>query len=286
MGFAQGRERDAMQVSSEVAAAFEEANRNLPGIAVTLMSFATRLEQNRVRAEDLKARGRDLLLACACAQGDQRALEYFEREYLSDVAGFARGVKLDASGIEEVTQRARVKLLAGIPPGIAGYRGRAALRAWVRVSVARLALNLAAEANRWEEVGGLDALAAFGDTPERAAERGLYRGRFQRALAAALQQLAPRQRTVLRLHAVDNLNVDGIGAIYGVHRATVARWLSAIRSQIFQDLRAGLGVRRPASSSEVWSLVELLPDEIQLTAQELLAAQPWNAAEPVPSVDS
>jgi len=263
-----------MQVSSTVTAAFEEANRALPGMSVTLECFAARIEQNAVRADDLKSRPADLLLACACAQGDRWAIDHFEYGYLSQVAAFTRNVKLDTSALEEVKQRARVKLLVGNPPGIAGYRGGAPLRAWVRVSVLRLALDLAADANRSEESHLLDAVAALQDSPELSAARDLYRERLQLALEAALQRLEPRKKTILRLSAVDNWNVDAIGLIYGVHRATVARWLVAIRSEIFQSLRADLGLKRPASSSEVRSLIELLRDQLHISVSQMLAPQP------------
>jgi RNA polymerase sigma-70 factor (ECF subfamily) len=262
-----------MQVSSTVTAAFQEANRALPGVSVTVECFAARLEQNAVREDDLKSRPADLLLACACAQGDRWAIEHFEYRYLSHVAAFTRNVKLDTSALEEVKQRARVKLLVGNPPGIAGYRGRAALRAWVRVSVLRLALDLAADANRSEDSHLLDAVAALQDTPELSAARHLYRERLQLALEAALERLEPRKKTILCLSAVDNLNVDAIGLIYGVHRATVARWLVAIRSEIFQSLRTDLGLKRPASSSEVRSLVELLRDQLHISVSQMLAPQ-------------
>jgi RNA polymerase sigma-70 factor (ECF subfamily) len=261
-----------MEVSSEVRIAFQEASRALAGVAIALEMFAAQVERNGVRADDLKARAPDLLLACACAQGDPWALDHFQAEYLSLAPSFVRGLKLDASALDEVTQRARVKLLAGNPPGIAGYRGRAPLRGWVRVSVARIALDLVAFSNRWEEASLAETVAALEDTPELAAMRHLSRERLQRALDAALQRLAPRKRTILRLYGVDNVNVDGIGVIYGVHRATVARWLVAIRSEIFQSLKADLGLTRPASSSEVRSLVELLRDQIHLSATQLLAS--------------
>jgi RNA polymerase sigma-70 factor, ECF subfamily len=262
-----------MQISCEVTTAFEQANDALPGVCATSESFAARLVQNGVEAADLRARPADLLLAHACAQGDPWALEHFERRFLSHVPSYARGVKLDASGIEELTQRARIKFLVGNPPGIARYRGRAPLRSWVRVSVVRLALDLACDSSRSNEANLLDAVAALGDTPEIATTRALYRDRLQRALEAALQRLEPRKRTILRLSAVDNLNVDAIGAIYGVHRATVARWLVAIRSEIFQSLRGDLGIHRPASPSEVRSLIELLRDEIHVSASQMLTSQ-------------
>ena len=37
-------------------------------------------------------------------------------------------------------------------------------------------------------------------------------------------------RTVLRLHVIEGVTLDGLAVAYGAHRATVARWLASARS--------------------------------------------------------
>src|SRR5437667_270564 len=67
--------------------------------------------------------------------------------------------------------------------------------------------------------------------------RGRYLEDFRGALAASFRQLAPRERALLRLHFVNGLNIEAIGTAYGVHRATVARWLVAIRRDLLDQTR-------------------------------------------------
>jgi len=49
-----------------------------------------------------------------------------------------------------------------------------------------------------------------------------------------------RERTLLRMPLVDRLNIDRLGVIYRVNRATVARWLVAIRRRLFEEVRREL----------------------------------------------
>ena len=60
-----------------------------------------------------------------------------------------------------------------------------------------------------------------------------------------------------------------------MHRATVARWLVAVRGRIYANVKNELGLARAPSSSELRSLVGLLRDEIHIksvpTAYMLLA---------------
>ncbi len=97
-----------------------------------------------------------------------------------------------------------------------------------------------------------------------------YRDRLIGALEESIQSLDARDKTLLRLNVVDGLNIDVIGRIYKVHRATVARWLVAIRRKIFDDLRARAALHWGASSGDLRSLVRILGDDIHLSARRIL----------------
>ncbi|HTA18393.1 MAG TPA: hypothetical protein VK989_03825, partial [Polyangia bacterium] len=81
-------------------------------------------------------------------------------------------------------------------------------------------------------------------------------------------------KTLLRLHLVDRLDIDAIGAIYRSHRATIARRLVGIRAKLLADLRERFALRWGVSSSEVRSLFRLLGNEIHLSARRVLNADP------------
>jgi RNA polymerase sigma-70 factor (ECF subfamily) len=262
-----------VQLDLAVRLALDAGKCAWPGTDLGLEMFARRVREAGIAVEDLMLRAADLYLAYACADGDHRALEYFESELISRVETYVTRLGLSDHAIDEVRQNLRVKLLVGDPPGIMGYRGRGPLGAWVRVTAFRLGLrviNAGAAAARSTDVDLLDIGADIDDNPELVAARNLYRDRFRAALEEGLSSLGARDRTLLRLYAVDGLNIDDIGTIYRVHRATVARRLVAIRSRVLRIARERFGLLRDASSSEIRSLIILLRHEIHLSARIIL----------------
>jgi RNA polymerase sigma-70 factor, ECF subfamily len=263
-----------MQFDSELEDAYEIGRKAWPGIALDWKCFAERARQAGVTPDDMTARAADLFLAYACAEGDRVALHQFETTILSRVEIYIGRLGISELVLDETRQRVRVKLFTGNPPAIARYRGRGSLGAWVRITTVRLALDLLAasgsSAASAADVELLEMTAPLEDNPELAVARGLYRQRFQAGLQAALAALSGRDKTLLRLHVIEGLNIDAIGKIYRVHRATAARWLVEIRSQVFQSLRNELGLRQIGGSSELRSLAGLLRDEVHLSAARIL----------------
>jgi RNA polymerase sigma-70 factor (ECF subfamily) len=262
-----------MQFDSEMAVAYEIGRKAWPAIVLDWERFAERAREAGVTPEDLTANAADLFLAYACAEGDRVALHQFETTILSRVEIYIGRLNMSELTLDETRQRVRVKLFTGNPPAIARYRGRGSLGAWVRITSVRLALDLLAasgSSTASPDVELLEMTAPLDDSPELAAARELYRQRFQTGLQAALVALSARDKTLLRLHVMEGLNIDAIGKIYRVHRATAARWLVEIRSQIFDSLRSDLGLRQIGGSSELRSLAGLLRDEVHLSAARIL----------------
>src|SRR5262249_43055522 len=85
----------------------------------------------------------------------------------------------------------------------------------------------------------LAALPAEGSDPEIEHFKRLYAAEFRAALSEAIAGLASRERNLLRHGFADALSIDQIGALYGVHRSTAARWIHAARA---------LDPRRPAEA--------------------------------------
>jgi RNA polymerase sigma-70 factor (ECF subfamily) len=217
----------------------------------------------------------DLFLAFACLESEPSALRSFEANYLSQIDLHVRRFGLPAHLMDEVRQRVRVKLLVGETPGIARYAGHGPLMAFVRVTAIRVAVDTAAAAGtdaRTSEEGVLESYASFVEAPEIAAIKDTYRERFRAQLEASLAALDPTEKTLLRLHVVDRLNIDAIALIYRTHRATIARRLVRIRAKVLSDFRTQFATRWGLGSSDVRSLVRLLGDEIHVSAQRVLAS--------------
>jgi RNA polymerase sigma-70 factor (ECF subfamily) len=262
-----------MQLSSVMGMAFREGQRAWPGVNLAWERFSERTRELDIGEQQLGARSADLFLAWACAESDPAALRIFEAEILSRVETYVARFGLAPHALDEVRQKIRVKLLVGRSPGIRRYRGLGPLGAWVRVTAVRVALDLTAEAatsGANADLALCDLGASVDDGPELAIFRGLYRDRFRAGIEKSIDALAPRDKTLLRLYVVDGLNIEAIGAIYRVHRATVARWFVAIRSRVLASLRGQLGLRFEPSPSELRSLIRLLHDDIHLSARRIL----------------
>jgi RNA polymerase sigma-70 factor (ECF subfamily) len=215
----------------------------------------------------------DLYLACACAQGDLRAIAAFESHCLGvvDSAVSRHGVGSDI--VAEVKQAVRERALVGgsAPPRIAGFSGRGDLRGWVRVMATRESILLAKRARREMPVDDEELLHAFvtpGDAElDRAKQE--YAGEFKRAFDAALQSLPAREQTLLRQHVIDGLSIDQLGALYHVHRATAARNLERARQAVLSATRAQMMGRLKVRPSELDSILRMIRSKLEITLRGL-----------------
>ena len=129
---------------------------------------------------------------------------------------------------------------------------------FVRVTAVRVGIDVATAAaamNRRPDEDVLNLLVSMDANPEVEPARTLYRERFRSAIEETLAGLTKRERSLLRLHFLDGLNIDAIASIYRVHRATVARWLVAIRNRALADPRGRLALHLGGTPSELRSLI-------------------------------
>jgi RNA polymerase sigma-70 factor, ECF subfamily len=214
----------------------------------------------------------DLYLACACTDGTAGAHVAFDG-LLGEVDAAAVGMRASPDVIDEVKQLLRTQLLVvrdDRPPGIAGFAGRGSLRAWLRITATR---ELVRQLKK--QLRDVPLEQAILETPgdgdpilERLKAR--YRAEFASALGDAIADLGPRERTLLRLQVLDRLAIDGIGAIYGVHRATAARWLIKARSELVAATRARLAERLRLEVDEVTSVIRLIQSRLDASVERLL----------------
>jgi RNA polymerase sigma-70 factor, ECF subfamily len=215
----------------------------------------------------------DLYLAFACARGDAAAMRVLDARFLGALDGALS--RIDSGATDEIKQRVRTKLLVGDdgePGRIAGYTGHGELLRWLRVAATREALSLLRKHKR--EVPAEDAELADLISPAESQELALlkseYRSEFKTAFQAALTSLEPRQRTILRYHLIDGLNIDAIGAVYGVHRATVARWIDRIRSDLLERTRERLMAQIQVNRAEFESIMRLIQSQLDVSMHRLL----------------
>ena len=257
-------------------AAFEAGRAAWMGAKLGPAAFERRAAELGVQPDDMAVRSSDLYLAWACAERDPTALSFFERLFLPPVDGYVSRLGLSGSMLDDVRQELRIRLLVGAEPRIGQYSGRGPLAGWVRVAAIRVALNML-ERNKAgthaKDMSALDAIVGDQGTPEISAMRHRHGDAFQAALERSLHGLEPRDKTLLRMHFIDGLNIDANGRIYRVHRATVARWLVAIRRRVLENLRAEVSLNLPATSSEFRSMLAVMRSDLDLSLRHILPSQ-------------
>ena len=223
----------------------------------------------------------ELALAHAAAAGDPASLRTFELRYFAPVRSALRGLGLADADVADVEQTVRMRLLVGTPDEparIIGYAGLGKLGGLVRVALTREALSLL----RRRKTAGttsedwLDALASPDDDPALLQLKAQHRAAFKAAFEAAVRQLEPREHALLRLHLVRRHSIDQVGAVYGVHRATAARWIEAARRRLRSLTNTILVERFALNGADLERVVELIESRIELSIDRLLAT----AAEP------
>jgi RNA polymerase sigma-70 factor (ECF subfamily) len=223
-------------------------------------------------------RADDLYLAVGCASGDATSIAYLEREQL----GGARGALLrllGATDADDGLQTLRMKLLVGrdgAPPKIAEYAGRGNLAGWIKVVAVRIALSVLRTKRPEWDADTDDALlelplpASGEPDPMRARYGAAFKSAFQAALAA----LSPRERLLLRLQFVDDLSVDRIGALYGVHRATAARWVARARDSLFDGTTKRLAAALGLAEEQLSSIIDAVRSHVDVSLLRVLGEEP------------
>ncbi len=231
-----------------VEAGWETGKATFPAVDVSLDAFRAFLERHRdatpgaaLLVPDLAS---DVYLVCGCETGDAAAISAFATQNRGVIESVRRRFGARAPAYDELWSELSERLFVRKDeraPKIGEYSGRGALGSWLRVVVLRHVLNRL-EARAPDEpaepkiVEELLAASPEGD-PEGLLARSEMRAQLERAFREAAVTLPARARRVLRLSFVTRLSIDDIGALYGVHRATAARWLKDACEELSVGIR-------------------------------------------------
>jgi RNA polymerase sigma-70 factor (ECF subfamily) len=257
------------------------ARERWPRINLPLQAFAAHVDRLKVEDHRLDAHGEDLFIAVAVLDGVPHALERLEKEYLSRARAVAARVDREASFVDDVAQELRVKLVCGTAPKLQTFSAGGSLVQWLRVATLRTAINM----RRSDRLVAFDKLPveALVVEPANVPRKEIYARDLQQALEAAFARLDTRSRNLLRLYFIDGLNIERIGAIYGAHRATVARWLAAIRETLLDKASADFAARHRLDTADVQSIYRLLASQLHLTISRVLGAAITDPGAPRPA---
>lgn len=244
-------------------------------------ALATRLDvQKDVTTALARLRIEDLFLSQWCATGDARAISAFEHIHRADLDAVLVRFRRLAVTAEELRQTLRIKLFVGSEtraPRIADYAGFGFLQNWLRVTALRALVDIARSerARKFEVLLADDDLLgvpALGPDLASRYSRAQVSLAIKQAFAHAIAGLAPRQRNFLRHAQVDGLTLDQIAALYGLHRATVARTLAQARSELTCATRRALAEQLGVREDAIDSVVRAADSRIDLSLSRVLKA--------------
>ncbi len=219
----------------------------------------------------------DLALAWACGRGDAAALRAFEEQLAPVAARAITRVDADPGFVDECVQQVRTRLLlpdGDRPPRILGYGGRGPLVGWVSVAAVRVALSVLRasrrQAARDETLWSEAVLFPSGLSPDLQHLKERYAPQLGEGLRKACAELDERDRAVLRLYFAEGLNIDKIGKVYGVHRATVARWINRTKAALTERMHAIMHEQRGVPIDELASIDRLVRSQLDISLGGLL----------------
>ena len=273
-------------VAAALAAHWEAAVAAWPEIEVAPERFGRELA-NRLGAPSgpntplgahAGMRGADGLLAVGGCDGNPAAITRIEEILARELRHVAIKLHATPDQTAEIHAELRRILLVDEPPRRAAlreYAGRGDLRGYVRVMSTRAlirAINRGRREIAVEDSEFFDRMLP-NDDPELSFLRAQYREAVDGALRAALGGLDPRSRALLRYPLIDGWSIDQVGKLYGVHRATAARWLTDAREVLGAAIRTELAARLQISPEEVDSIVRLVQSRVDMSLDRLLVPE-------------
>jgi RNA polymerase sigma-70 factor len=217
----------------------------------------------------------DLYFAFGCGQADAAALKHFEERFVPALRALLL-TRTRPELAEDALQVLRSDMLVGTEktmPAILAYSGRGALGNWFRVSVIHVLHRLHRRVEHQVQTAGPDellGLPAVEDDPELHHLKTHYRAAFSAAFDAAVTALSDREKALLRFHYLEGLSTDLLGRMYGVHKATAARWVAQARDGLLMSTRRLFAERSRLSTSEVDSLMRLVRSKLNLSLRRVL----------------
>jgi len=231
----------------------------------------------------------DLVLARACAAGNERAWEHFiavHRQPLiraaiaitgSETLGHELADQLYAElfGLNTREGERRCPLLS--------YRGRGSLMGWLRTTLAQRHVDHHRRNRREEPLEEMDSTASDPAPETPAAELS----QLEWAIEEAVRQRDAEERFLLAAYYLDGQTLLQIARVLGVHEATVSRKLrratEGTRKQVLRNLQRGGLSRRAAEEAlgtDVRDLDLNLKKLLQNSQTEAFKGQAEQQAEP------
>jgi len=204
-------------------------------------------------------RVKELVLARACARGNEVAWEVFLTQYREVLYAAAYGItKQDAAGRELADSLYAELFGMSTRKGqrqskLASYTGRGSLAGWLRSVLAQRYVDQYRKARRLVSIEDQDAELLIAMPETSATDGDLHRTALAESIGAVLAQLAAEDRFLLHAYHLDGRNLADIAKLLRVHESTISRRMKrlgkSLRKQILKHLEASGLSRRAAEEA-------------------------------------
>lgn len=219
----------------------------------------------------------ELVLARACANGNEHAWEVFLTRYREKLYGSALRIARDDAAARELADSLYADLYATrVRDGertskLNSYTGRGSLEGWLRAVLAQEYVNRYRKGRKLvsleeeEEDGG--QFAAPAPQPEVAVD-----SRLESATDEVLAALSAEDRTILASYFLDERTLAEIGRMLGVHESTISRKVEKLTRALRKQIVAGLS-RRGMSRRQAEEAMEADVRDLRLNIRESLTQE-------------
>ena len=213
----------------------------------------------------------ELVLARACAAGNERAWERFVATYRQPLVRAAIAITGSDTLGRELADQLYGELFGltthdgGRQCPLLSYQGRGSLIGWLRTTLAQRHVDHFRRNHREQSLEEYDAPAPVHEAQKQAAELTV----LEKAVEGALKCCDAEERFVLASYYLDQRTLMEIAKVLNVHEATVSRKLKRVcqdlRKQVLKNLH-GLGLSRRAADEALGTD----PRDLDLNLKKLL----------------
>ena len=225
---------------------------------------------------------KDLALACACAEGVERAWDAFVVDYRPVL--YRAADALDPSGGAREIADSLYAELFGLrtrdgerQSHLRYFHGRSSLATWLRAVLSQRYIDRKRAESRLDPLPDEDAADALGLNASSSPARALPRciALLQRVITAAVAALPPRDRLRLRCYYAQGMTLAHIGTALAEHEATVSRNLARTRRTIRENVERALRDEERLTDDEIADCFSAaVEDAGPLDIAELLGPDP------------
>jgi RNA polymerase sigma-70 factor, ECF subfamily len=188
----------------------------------------------------------DVYLCTGCVNGHGDAYRALQAAYFSSLRAVIYRVTGDRPAVDDVLQDVCTRLFVGEAAKLRTYRGSGTLGGWLRRVAVRASQDYQRE--KWAQRDRLRKLARVAPddaSPEAPSSLQRHTTLGEQAWCGAIGLLDAADKQLLHHYFVSGLSIDILGAMYEVHRATIARRIQRVAQLVHRRARKALAGHFP-----------------------------------------